>query len=335
MTPDDSVRITDIYPDEDGMSSFQSDYLNQVQGFIEGCDILAVSGTHLNMLKSNRQPESYRLYEEGDYEEDDYENEYEDDEISKLEHHTYDLLNKTQVKPVVKQEEGGEPEVTREVLQSMIDMTSGENQDIEIEFQDEEGTPYQCEEHVNKIREGYSSEDEPIKIDEEQYIDHVRPSNHVPHRIEDEHLILGCIFIVIDLNTFFREIATYEETLIKLYEQIEDNEIDHRDKRVKELNDLTENLKMHIIDKISIINAEEKDIKSQITRLTTILLSAKKMIDKVDSNRFQEEYAAAVQLYNNTSKAISDLNIELLRRKDRVEELILNVREGISELLTL
>ena len=139
-----------------------------------------------------------------------------------------------------------------------------------------------------------------------------------------------------DLGSFYRKIKGYEKEVISICEQIDDNILDIRRVKLKELKKATGEFISHADSRLKKINEEEKSLRTALIRLTIILSQTEILRKKVDSNpNLKDEMEEIVRISSKTQKTIHELNTDLLRLQDLADELLSNYESSIKELLEL
>jgi len=161
--------------------------------------------------------------------------------------------------------------------------------------------------------------------------------NALPPGIEYSDIVLGIVYPMVELGPFFRKIATFEKEVISICEQVDDNILDLRKVKLKEIRELSTAFLAHSETRLAKINEEEKALRSSLIRLTIILSQTEILRKKVAANpeKLSGEAPEVERIYDQTRKTIHDLNIELLRLQDSADELLANYQSSIKELMDL
>jgi hypothetical protein len=171
---------------------------------------------------------------------------------------------------------------------------------VEIVFQDAEG------ESLDNVKE-FISVDNPneksnqnledslermkIKLQtsskiQENYTTH---DNTIPPELEDSDIVLGIVYYLIDIGPFYGKIQDFEKTIIKVYEQVDDNILDVRNSKFSNIKELTTKFLIRGEERLTKINEDEKNIKKSLIRLTIILSQTgelkAKIKDKPENSR--------------------------------------------------
>ena len=239
----------------------------------------------------------------------------------------------------------GEENVTTEEEEN----TEEEDEEgVEIVFQDAEG------ESLDNVKE-FISVDNPnekssqnledslermkIKLQtsskiQENYTTH---DNTIPPELEDSDIVLGIVYYLIDIGPFYGKIQDFEKTIIKVYEQIDDNILDVRNSKFSNIKELTTKFLTRGEERLTKINEDEKNIKKSLIRLTIILSQTGELKTKIKDKpeKFKEEITNIDRIYNQTRKSIFELNMDLLRLQDDADELLSNYQDSLEELMEL
>lgn len=176
-----------------------------------------------------------------------------------------------------------------------------------------------------------------INIDSEISEHFTTHDNTPPPDLENEDIILGIVYFLIDIGPFYSKIQDFEKKIIKVYEQIDDNILDVRKTKFREIKEITTNFLNHGEERLNKINEKEKTLRESLIRLTIILSQTEELKTKIKDNpkKYKEEIVNIDKIYNQTRKTIYELNMDLLRLQDSADELLSNYKESIEELLEL
>nr|QBK86155.1 MAG: uncharacterized protein LCMAC101_07500 [Marseillevirus LCMAC101] len=211
--------------------------------------------------------------------------------------------------------------------------SEGEASDGETElvFEDEEG-------NVIEDVEGTLNKAGDIKEKGVESVDVISTGdNSIPEEIEDSDISLGIVYIVIAIGSFFKKINKYEENIVEICEQLDDNELDARKDRLVKIKDIAADFLEHSEKRLKEINQKEMDMKADLLRLTVILAQVDAMKTEIASNerRLRGETPSVEKLYIQTKKSVHEINLELLRLRDQADEILSNYYLSIKELMEL
>ena len=256
------------------------------------------------------------------------------------------------------EDEGGIVEIEDEDEPPEEELDAEGEDEVELVFEDEDGEPVdevktlldtvaaeEAEESLRSIQAKVDRRDAETfgesDIEEEDEVDDIEEShnadNSLPPDLEEGELVLGIVYVMIDIGGFFRRIAVYEEEVIRCYEQLDENELEMRSKRLEKIRDVTQKFLLHSEERLNKIAAEEKDLKMQLVRLTVVLAQASALKTRVTEKpeKYGEIVGESDRIYDQTRAAIHELNMELLKLRDGADELLSNYRASIEDLLDM
>ena len=259
------------------------------------------------------------------------------------------------------EDEGGIVEIEDEdepPEEELDDAGDDEEDEVELVFEDEDGEPVdevktlldtvaaeEAEESLRSIQAKVDRRDAETfgesDTEEEDEVDDIEEShnadNSLPPDLEEGELVLGIVYVMIDIGGFFRRIAVYEEEVIRCYEQLDENELEMRSKRLEQIRDVTQKFLLHSEERLNKIAAEEKNLKMQLVRLTVVLAQASALKTRVTEKpeKYGEIVGESDRIYDQTRTTIHELNMELLKLRDGADELLSNYRASIEDLLDM
>ncbi len=218
--------------------------------------------------------------------------------------------------------------------------------EVELVFQDSEGGSIEdVKEFIapdKSLERNLQSVTERIKLassstSEETIPDFTTHDNTLPPNIKYSDIVLGIVYPMIDLGSFYRKVKGYEKEVISICEQINDNILDIRNDKLKEIRDGSSIFLTHAENRLKKINEQEKSLRSALIRLTIILSQTEILRKKVDSNPkvLKNEMPEIERIFAQTRKTIHELNIDLLRLQDSADELLSNYQSSIKEMMDL
>lgn len=164
-------------------------------------------------------------------------------------------------------------------------------------------------------------------------------SNYID--VEALDVQMGIVYVVIDVDVIHKKFDTYEIEALNIYEQIDDNERDIQEERVKTIKKQTELVLKHLDSRLQKIQTAERGKKYYLLKLTGLLQDAENIKQKAEKKPNEKADIANSgmldldRVYNKTRKTIHELNISLLHQKDEVEDILVNYEESIKELFNL
>lgn len=361
LLPGANAKMTSIYVEKSGLGSRQIKYLSDLRGPLLECDLLAISSSNICMYKNSGQALLYGFGKsKTDSKSPDTGFEEGHPDVSHLEKDTDKVLDKVQPgsrlpKPKVRNskdpedpEDPEDPDDSKDDSKedSKEDSTEGTDDEGEVElvFQDSEGGSIEdVKEFIapdKSLERNLQSVTERIKLvstSEETIPDFTTHDNTLPPDIKYSDIVLGIVYPMIDLGSFYRKVKGYEKEVISICEQINDNILDIRNDKLKEIRDGSSIFLTHAEDRLKKINEEEKSLRSALIRLTIILSQTEILRKKVDSNPkvLKNEMPEIERIFAQTRKTIHELNIDLLRLQDSADELLSNYQSSIKEMMDL
>lgn len=343
-TPKDkSLQRLKIASTEEVPSPRQIQYLSDMKGALLDCDILSISSEMLCHYLSNGGAKCYMIQnEDAEVAEENKEDENED-EISALEKDTAELLEK--IKPGTKLRTPKPKPPPEKIEEEKPEEVEDEDEDspIELIFEDESGEPV---DKVKTILNQESIEDdlaelqEKIDITEEEAFEdeeNLSRYNALPPDLEDDEIVFGIVYVSISISEFFNSILSCEETVMKCYEQLDDNEMDIRKTHLKKIKTLCDQFSVHSEQKLYSLAEEEKGLKAQLVRLTVILAQIEALKNRIDKDpkKYDDTIKDVEKIYDQTRETIHELNVELLKLRDTANDLLGNYQASLVELMEL
>jgi hypothetical protein len=216
-----------------------------------------------------------------------------------------------------------------------------EPQEVEIIFENEKGELVDDvklflekkgnvdTESLNKIKSKLKKIEEPI-ISEHRY------GNMIPPHLEEIEVSLGIVVVCLPIASFFKNISSYENDLIDLYQQIDENETEMREQKLLDIQKMCtkfiENSRLIIEKKTK----KEMKIKQEIFKLTGIIAEIKmlKLKTEKDPLKFKEDIKNLDNISEDVKSSIHVLNSDLLKIKDEIHEYLSNyiilLKEGLK-----
>lgn len=185
-----------------------------------------------------------------------------------------------------------------------------------------------------------------------------RNDNSVPLDIQDSDLSLGIIYYSLDLDSFYKKInpkvvpmsstksvslqpasanLELEAEILGVYDAIDDNEGDMRLSKLDEITELALKVVQKSKDSLELFKKEEMNLKSQILKLSTVLdqTDALKVRISKTPDKFTDTKPEIDRLRNQTKTTIHEINIELLKNRDLVEDMLTTTKISLEELLDM
>ena len=319
-------------------------YLLEMKGPLLECDLLSVSSTDLVLLRHNGDALIFTIGEARKPKMYSPPPDVEEDTLDNLEKQAAQI--KTRLEPAAEV-----PEITKDTDEhyelTIVDPTDeltlnddGERVIVELDFQDEDGESIQ--EAVNELmihdvdvpksqsRVPLGSTKNGVKEDGKKVTD-----NSLPVDLEDNEIELGIIYATIEINTFYKKIATLESEIVGYYDILDENEAETRVARLKKITDLSGLLVKRASDELEKIKAEETAIRGQLVRLTTLLTQTETFRENSKDLKYSDIKPDIEKVHTQTRKSIHDVNLELLRLRDRADEVLSDYQTTLEDLLVV
>lgn len=346
-----SHKTIDIYGVEE-KDSRQLEYLTEIKGPLLDCDLVSVSSFLICSYKNNGEFTTFKFGKNNTV--DTAEEESEDSEIVEKLIKEVNAISekvdpelkivKTEEEPVEPEEEPEEEEPEDEEIPEK-DEPEKEDQAVEIVFEDENGKTFDGE--ASGILEGDivvpETALEPVELVEPvkktKHSETNRKANFVPENLEALDLSLGLIYYSIDIDKFYKKAnrkIDIEEDIINTYDIIDENENDLRSEKADNITELCAKLTLKVKEEIETYKKEENHLKTQILKLSLVLENAEKLKGKIDSDKadkFLDSKPEINKLYNQTKTTFHDINLEILRNKDRIDDFLVQYQSALEEML--
>lgn len=175
-----------------------------------------------------------------------------------------------------------------------------------------------------------------------------RKDNSIPPDIQESDLSLGIIYYSIDLDHFYKKInpkltgrssqpLDFETEILGVYDAIDDNEEDMRISKLDEITELALKVVQKSKDNLEAFKKEELNLKTQILKLSTVLdqTDALKLRISKTPAKFTDTKPEIDRLRNQTKTTLHEINIELLKNRDLVEDLLSTTKTSLEEILDM
>jgi hypothetical protein len=263
-----------------------------------------------------------------------------------------------------------EHEVEEEVEVDEPEVEEAEEEDttpIELEFKDENGKSFEggaeiqigeeeivipgadtLEKDIEKIEKVIEKEDTPLPPRHPK--DPRRRDNSIPENIEDVDISLGIIYYSVEIGLFNKKVSksallqpgtttsipiTLEEEIMTSYDTIDDNESDIRNVKLDEVIEMAAKLAHKAKEEVEKCRQEELGLKTQILKLSSVLDHCEKLKSKMISKpeKYVDVKPEIERLYKQTKTTLYEMNVEILRNKDRTDEVLAQYQTSLEELL--
>ena len=190
--------------------------------------------------------------------------------------------------------------------------------------------------HLRPPLEDEDEEEEYDEDDEEEEEEEIYSTSRRELN-DNDSVLLGIVYVIVELNDFFKKAETYEPELIILYHKISENELDIRNKRMATIQEKAESFIEYSRMRIDEIATKEKALNQELLEYTTILSNVSKLkkTTEKDDSKYAANLAEIEKIQHQTQKTIHELNIELLRLRDEADELLTNYTQQLDEMMEL
>lgn len=178
-----------------------------------------------------------------------------------------------------------------------------EKEEVELEFQDQDGRKYEAEELQLFTPEEKNKE--PLKLVS-------APNFLLTDNIQNEDLHLGFIYVTLNLEDFFK--SKEKLRVDKIYSSLEKNERDSREKRLERVR----NLFNDVISILDLLSKKEENYKERLDQLSNTLHQITKVKQEYRGNPSLKIEAEEIE--NQTRSTITEVNIDLQKTRERISE---------------
>lgn len=341
---DENYKRFQITPVSFSSMSRQLDYLMEIKGPLIDCDLLSISSSMLCLHKNSGDTLYYKI---GDYTKTNNDGSNEEQELNSVEQiqkDVEDMMKKVEPE-AAPPEEPDELFLTPEDLKQMTLVESKDEPQVELEFEDASGdpideslnlmadnteTPNLTEEDVDKVgTQTFPSDKNTSGIQ--------RKDNSLPPSLEDSDISLGIVYYSIDIAIFYKRISTLEDDMISIYNTLDDNEDDLRETKITEIILLTEKIVQKAKTEMEKIKKREAETKSQLITLSAILDKTDTFQTRMekDKKKFADIKQEIDRIQMQTKTTIYDINVELLRIRDTMDDLLDGIQTSLEEILSM
>jgi len=323
--PSSGYEVLNVELSREDLPSHRSRFMLDVKGTLVDCDFATISSKNICLYTSSDDNMTvYLLTPDKNEHEPDVEEEEPMDELSRLEETTKTLLDS--FNPRSEKLHENHPEVVLEAPKPVMEIdiqTKADNQD-DTTIPELEHPPVQKEEEQTE----YDSEE-----GEKMFID-----NSVPPQLEESDIFFGLVYVVVGISEFYSDVIRFERKLTKIYEILDENELEMRKKRFDDLEMKLQDVGSSMRTRFNSLIEEEKDLRHQQVRLSVVMIQTNIIKEKINNNRLSQPLDKISQvetIYNGTQETIHELNMEILSLRDRVNEYISNCDASLNDLLSL
>jgi len=186
------------------------------------------------------------------------------------------------------------------------------------------------------LEEALSSEEEEEEDEEDSSVDSTGETgdNSFPQDMLERDVVIGVIYVLIDVSSFLKSISSFEESLLVQYSQIDENEFELKKGRLSRIKEAFDIVYEAANESLSSKHEEEKKIKSKIVRSTILLLQVQSLKDKIKENpsKYSDVNSEVQETLEQTIKTISNMNLEIMELRDDIDEMLTNFAAVVSDL---
>lgn len=357
---DDTHKRFQITPvSADIVSSRQQDYLMEIKGPLIDCDLLSISSTVLCLYKNNGNLQYYKI---GDFSSTSDAVPLEDAELGDVEQIVKDtaeimkILEPEEIAPAIEEpSELDDAFLTQDDLKNMTLVRSlpkeeTEPEAVELEFEDTTGEAIDDSVHLMtenpevqppaevKPKKKKSPQAE-VVIEEppKEVQTPKRRDNPLPPTLEDAEIGIGIVYYSIDIGIFYKRAENLEEDILSIYNTLDDNEDDLRGTKITEITLLTEKIIQKIKNDVEANRKKEIELKTQLLTLSSILEKTESFNSRMskDKKKFTDIKPELDRIQTQTKTTIYDINVELLRTRDTIDNLLDSIQTSLEEILSI
>lgn len=262
----------------------------------------------------------------------------------------YEIVETFQEEP--SEDNSSQKETTPSQISNSLDFSDNESIDslsdsdfredsrpsIELEF---EG--YESDKDIRDDIKGISSQSSFSKRKSEEFetrdgkIRNVMIDNSPPDELESTSIIIGIIYVVIDLRDFLKttsdDSTSFEEKIIEYYQIVDQNEVQLREKRLAEIIDLVKLFVQSAPNKLVEYEEREQKLNSELFKLN-------EYYDMIEEESLKagddEEILSKIRnVKEQIRQTVGTMNMQILRLKDGADELLDNWKFSIDAMNSL
>jgi hypothetical protein len=187
---------------------------------------------------------------------------------------------------------------------------------------------------VKKSSEFSSDEDDEESFSSDE--SDIDEDNEVPD-IEEEGIVLGMAYIVIDIHMFFLKIEVYENELADYYVELEENEQSVRKGKVDHITELADTIRDKVTGWFERQTAKESSIKADIASLSVAILQITSIKQRIEQNPNKyrsdiiQEITKLDELYASSRDMVREQTVKLLKVRDLIENVLYESTEILEK----
>jgi hypothetical protein len=300
------------------------EYLMETKGTLLDSDVVSISSTFICSYRHNAGYEGTECFYIGDdaFQEvnaDDVEDEIEN--VEKLE---------AEVQKIASDIDPSKSEEPIKDKETKL-LEPKEEDGVALIFEDDEGNPI---DDVKQIISNKHTENEEEEEDEEiDFGDDEDEGEEVDFR--DEEIELGLVYIMVELNVFFKKIGeNFENEIVKLYDTLDEAENERRSTQVTKIQDLLQQVSVNLNTKLEELKAKEDELRESFMRLTSLVTDTNHLLVKTGADaKLKKNHEETERLSKQIQSAIHDINVEKIKLKDKITNLLSTHILVLSDLL--
>lgn len=325
----------------------QVSYLSEVKGTMIEDDLISISNNLVVVYHQNEKVECYKLNAVVDNPSKPSHPNNPSRQLKSLEH----LLMGEEVVPVVYSDDSEESNEVEEADDDTIKTYLDKSKIIELEFQDFQGNIIDdsitdlldtdakvsndttSPEKLGGSRSNLSGGTESSESKHASKKGHTILGNDLPETILDKEITLGMIYVVYDISTFLAKGDSLEKDIVTSYNSIDDNILDMRRSRLASIKTSFDGIYSKVESRLEKYSKDELNMKTNLLKLVEILNKANQIKNNVSNEKFLEIKPEFDRTYNQTKTTVDDININLLRLQDTIDDVLVSC-ESLIEILT-
>lgn len=189
---------------------------------------------------------------------------------------------------------------------------------------------------VQPAKKNFDSDDSESLSSEDEDESDIDEDNEMPD-IEEEGIVLGMAYIVVDIHMFFLKIENYENELADYYVEIEENEQSVRKGRVERITYLAENIRTKVTEWFDRQTEKEASIKVDISSLSVAILQITSIKRRIEQNPTKyrsdiiQEITKLDELYASSREMVREQTVKLLKIRDIIENVLYECTEVLEK----
>jgi len=149
----------------------------------------------------------------------------------------------------------------------------------------------------------------------------------------DDDIVLGMIYYTIELGSVYKIIEHVETEAATVMEIIDDNANNIRDDRVTRILEILEKLVIKVKAAYEDFSTEEDKLKSQAAQLSMLFDQTTSLKRKVLDEKYADNKSNIDRVHDQTRATIKEINLEMLRARDAIDEFLDITQSTLSELI--